>query len=43
VTVADFGGLLRALAGGAVEFVVVGGVAGAIHGLARTLLEERGR
>jgi hypothetical protein len=32
---ADFGGLLRALRGGGVEFIVVGGVAGAAHGLAR--------
>ena len=32
---ADFGGLLQALAGGAVEFIVVGGVAGVAHGLAR--------
>lgn len=30
--VADFGGLLRALALGGVEFIVVGGVAGAAHG-----------
>jgi hypothetical protein len=32
---ADFGGLLQALAGGGVEFIVVGGVAGVAHGLAR--------
>jgi hypothetical protein len=32
---ADFGGLLRSLAKGKVEFIVVGGVAGAAHGLAR--------
>jgi hypothetical protein len=32
---ADFGGLLRSLATGGVEFIVVGGVAGAAHGLAR--------
>jgi hypothetical protein len=32
---ADFGGLLRSLASGGVEFIVVGGVAGAAHGLAR--------
>jgi len=32
---ADFGGLLRSLAKGGVEFIVVGGVAGAAHGLAR--------
>lgn len=33
--VADFGGLLRALRGGGVDFIVVGGIAGAAHGLAR--------
>jgi hypothetical protein len=33
--VADFAGLLRTLASAGVEFVVVGGVAGAAHGLAR--------
>jgi len=32
---ADFGGLLRALRTGNVDFIVVGGVAGAAHGLAR--------
>jgi hypothetical protein len=32
---ADFGGLLRSLATAGVEFIVVGGVAGAAHGLAR--------
>jgi hypothetical protein len=32
---ADFGGLLRALADGRVRFIVVGGIAGAAHGLAR--------
>jgi hypothetical protein len=32
---ADFGGLLRALRAGNVDFIVVGGVAGAAHGLAR--------
>ena len=32
---ADFGGLLRALALGEARFIVVGGIAGAAHGLAR--------
>jgi hypothetical protein len=32
---ADFGGLLRALRTGGVDFIVVGAVAGAAHGLAR--------
>jgi hypothetical protein len=32
---ADFGGLLRTLRTGNVDFIVVGGVAGAAHGLAR--------
>lgn len=31
----DFGGLLRALATGGVEFIVIGGVAGIAHGSAR--------
>ena len=32
---ADFAGLLQALAAAGVEFIVVGGIAGAAHGLAR--------
>jgi hypothetical protein len=35
----DFEGLLRALVGGGVEFIVVGGVAGKAHGSARLTLD----
>src|SRR5207244_12221277 len=35
----DFGRLLRALRSGDVEFLIIGGVAAAIHGSARTTLD----
>jgi hypothetical protein len=39
---ADFGGLLRTLRAGDVDFIVVGGVAGAAHGLARATYDLLG-